>query len=738
MFEQHAFSAADIEQQVAQDLTLPPRGVSAVARLLDEGGTVPFIARYRKEATGDLDEVQIRAILDRRADLQELEARRTTVRAAIEKQGQLTAALSLQIRAVSTKAELEDLYLPYKQKRRTRATVARDRGLAPLAELMLRQPTHGDPQRDARPFVRTDTKDPDRAVPTVDDALQGARDIVAEAMSERADVRAMTRQAYSQGALTSKAIAKKVAEAEQQGPTRFEAWYDFQEPLHRLASHRFLAVQRGAAEGVLRVHVAIDRDRLLTRIGQLIGLNHRSPWRAELASAIDEGAKRLLCPSVEKAVLADVKAWADAEAVEVFARNLRNLLLAAPLGEQAVVGIDPGLRTGCKCAAVDRTGRYGGTVTLYLSRSEQERQRAEATFRSFLATHKPAVIAVGNGTGGREAEAFVRQLLADQGDKKTAVVSVSEAGASVYSASDVAREEFPELDLTIRGAISIARRLQDPLAELVKVEPKAIGVGQYQHDVQQRLLLKTLDAVVESCVNRVGVALNTASAPLLAHVAGVGPTRAKKIVAHRDENGPFPSRQALLKVPGLGKRSFEQAAGFLRIRDGAEPLDASAVHPERYKLVQQMARDLGLRVAALVGDATQVARIDLRRYASDTIGALTLQDIADELARPGRDPRERFEAPSFRDDVQTMADLRPNMRLQGIVTNVAQFGAFVDIGVHQDGLVHISELADHFVRDPHSVVKVGDRLSVRVLSVDPARKRIALTAKSATDDAARL
>ena len=348
------------------------------------------------------------------------------------------------------------------------------------------------------------------------------------------------------------------------------------------------------------------------------------------------------------------------------------------------------------------------------------------------------MIAVGNGTGGREAEAFVRQLLADQGDKKTAVVSVSEAGASVYSASDVAREEFPELDLTIRGAISIARRLQDPLAELVKVEPKAIGVGQYQHDVQQRLLLKTLDAVVESCVNRVGVALNTASAPLLAHVAGVGPTRAKKIVAHRDENGPFPSRQALLKVPGLGKRSFEQAAGFLRIRDGAEPLDASAVHPERYKLVQQMARDLGLRVAALVGDATQVARIDLRRYASDTIGALTLQDIADELARPGRDPRERFEAPSFRDDVQTMADLRPNMRLQGIVTNVAQFGAFVDIGVHQDGLVHISELADHFVRDPHSVVKVGDRLSVRVLSVDPARKRIALTAKSATDDAARL
>ncbi|MCO4762965.1 MAG: RNA-binding transcriptional accessory protein, partial [Myxococcales bacterium] len=639
--------------------------------------------------------------------------------------------------SASTKAQLEDLYLPYKQKRRTRAAMARDKGLGPLAQMMLTQAQHGHPQREAQAFVRRDAQDPDRAVNNIDDALQGARDIVAELMAERADVRSLSRQAYGQGVLTSKAIAKKVAEAEKRGPTRFEAWYDFQEPLRRLASHRFLAVQRGAAEGLLRVHVTVDRDRLLARIEQMMGVNPRSPWRGELQTAIEDGVRRLLGPSVEKAVLADVKAWADDEAVEVFARNLRNLLLASPLGGKAVVGIDPGLRTGCKCAAVDGTGRFGGTITLFLSRSEQERQRAEAGFSAFIAKHRPAAIAVGNGTGGREAEAFVRKLLKGQGDRTTAVVSVSESGASVYSASDIARQEFPDLDLTIRGAISIARRLQDPLAELVKVEPKAIGVGQYQHDVQQRLLLKKLDEVVESCVNHVGVELNTASAPLLAHVAGIGPARAKKIVAHRDDNGPFGSRKGLLQVPGLGKRSFEQAAGFLRVRGGTEPLDASAVHPERYGLVRQMARDVGVNVAALVGNADAVERIDLRRYvtqgdgdgAADQVGELTLQDIASELSRPGRDPRQGFEAPRFRDDVQTVSDLRPDMTLEGVVTNVAQFGAFVDIGVHQDGLVHISELADRFVRDPHSVVKVGDRLTVRVLSVDERRKRIALSAK---------
>lgn len=732
--------AASQISQISGDLQLPHAGVAAVARLADEGATVPFMARYRKEATGGLDEVQIRAILDRRAALVELASRRAAILKAITEQGKLTAELRRAIEAARSKTALEDLYLPYKKKRRTRADAARERGLGPLAERILQQPRQGDPIRDAQRFVRANPQHPERAVANAAEALQGARDIVAERMAERADVRRLARQVYGQGVLTAKAARKRGAAKEAPRATghgrdqadnsgRFEGWVDFQEPLRRLASHRFLAVQRGEAEGALRVRIDVDRPRLLARIAQLMGHNHRSPYAKELAAAIDEGAKRLLCPSAEKAVLADVKAWADTEAVEVFARNLRNLLLAAPVGERAVVGVDPGLRTGSKCAAVDATGQYQGSVTLYLTRSAQERQRAEATLRDFLARHRPDFIAIGNGTGSRETEKFVREVLQGLGDRTTAVVSVSEAGASVYSASDVARAEFPDLDLTIRGAISIARRLQDPLAELVKVEPKAIGVGQYQHDVQQRLLQKKLDEVVESCVNHVGVHLNTASVALLSHVAGLGPARAQKVVAYRDQHGAFPSRRALLKVPTLGARSFEQAAGFLRVPGGKEPLDASAVHPERYQLVKQIARDLGLEVGQLLGQPEQLSRVDKQRYAADGVGELTLTDILDELARPGRDPRQRFEAVRFRDDVQTMADLRPNMTLQGVVTNVAQFGAFVDIGVHQDGLVHISELADRFVRDPHSVVAVGDRLTVRVLSVDERRRRIALSAK---------
>ncbi len=717
-------------RQLSDALSLPPRGVEAVVRLLGEGSTVPFIARYRKEATGGLDEVQIRAVEARHSALLELEARRTSVLAAIDKQGKLTSGLRAKLLAADSRAALEDLYLPYKQKRRTRAAVAREQGLAPLAEALLRQHTHSHPQREARKLVNAGGP---AAGLDVDEALQGARDIAAEVMAERPEVRALTRRAFSRGALTSKAIKKKVAEAERSGPTRFEAWYDFREPLARLASHRFLAVQRGASEGLLRVHIEVDKPRLLHAIGRLMDLNPRSPWRGQLETCIDEGAKRLLFPSVEKAVLADVKAWADDEAVAVFATNLRNLLLAAPLGGQPVVGIDPGLRTGCKCAAVDGTGRFLNHTTIYLSRGASEAERAKQQLAAFIARHRPRAVAVGNGTGGREAEAAVRELLKTAGDRDTLVVSVSEAGASVYSASDVARAEFPDLDLTVRGAVSIARRLQDPLAELVKVEPKAIGVGQYQHDVEQKLLDRQLSAVVESCVNHVGVAVNTASASLLAHVAGVGPARAAKIVAHRDQHGPFPDRRALLKVSGLGPRSFEQAAGFLRVQSGTNPLDRTAVHPERYGLVARMAQDLGVSTAELVGSEVLVARIDRSRYVSDEVGDLTLADIVAELTRPGRDPRAQFEAPRFRDDVRTLADLRPGMELEGVVTNVAQFGAFVDLGVHQDGLVHISQLADRFVRDPHSVVKVGDRLRVRVLSVDTARKRVALSAKRQPD-----
>lgn len=704
---------------LAQELTLGGGQVESVLSLLGAGNTVPFIARYRKEATGNLDEVQIRAIEERHAYLQELDARRRTIVGSIEEQGKLTDALRKRIERCTTKAELEDLYLPYKPKRRTRATIARERGLAPLAEVILAQPQSGSPEDEAARYV-----DPGKDVVDVAAALAGARDIVAEVVSERADVRSAARAALlEQGILVAQAVEEKRAER-----SKYEQYYDFREAVATIPSHRFLALRRGEREGFLGIRIELGPEHLRPRLDTLVGWTGASPFARELATALDDAYTRLLLPSVETDVRVELKLRSDAEAVDHFARNLRHLLLAPPLGARSVVGVDPGLRTGCKCVAVEETGRYLESVTVFPHQGEAGAARAAVQLAELVARHRPVAIAVGNGTAGRETETFVRRALAEA-KLEAAVVLVNESGASVYSASDVAREEFPDLDLTIRGAISIARRLQDPLAELVKIDPKSIGVGQYQHDVHQPLLVRKLGEVVESCVNHVGVEVNTASAPLLAQVAGVGPVLARRVVKHREEQGAFPSREALLEVAGLGPRTFEQAAGFLRVRGGKHPLDASGVHPERYALVERMAKDLGVELAELVGNEALVGRIPLAHYVSDEVGEPTLRDIVAELKKPGRDPRDRFEPPRFREDVTKVEDLRAGMVLEGVITNVTAFGAFVDVGVHHDGLVHVSALSERFVKDPHEVVKPGDRLTVRVLDVDLERRRISLSAR---------
>lgn len=705
---------------LARELALPERGVAAVVKLLAEGATVPFIARYRKELTGGLDEVQIRAIEERRIYVLELEERRAAIVNSIAEQGQLTEALRGKILGCETKAALEDLYLPFKPKRRTRAMIARERGLAPLAERILAQPNDGDPAAEAGKFV-----DAAKEVADVKAALAGARDIVAERIAEDAAVRTLVREAcLAEGKVESSVLPDKVGT-----PTKFELYYEFSESLAAIPSHRFLAVRRGEQEGVLRVKIGLPADAVTPRIEAKVGLAAASPFAGELAAAVRDSYVRLLAPGIETDLRIELKMKADRDAVEVFAQNLRTLLLAAPLGGKAVIGVDPGLRSGCKCVAIDATGAYHEAITIYPGQGAGADARARQELLAFVRKHGPSAIAVGNGTGGREAEALVREVLAEAGLKDILVVAVNEAGASVYSASEVAREEFPELDLTLRGAISIGRRLQDPLAELVKIDPKAIGVGQYQHDVYQPLLARKLDQVVESCVNHVGVDLNTASAPLLSRVAGLRPSVARSIVEHRTSHGAFRSRAALMAVPGLGPRGFEQAAGFLRIRGGEHPLDASAVHPERYALVERIAADLGVGLAELVGSAALAARVVVEKYLGEGVGEPTLRDILGELQKPGRDPRDRFDPPKFRADITAITDLKPDMVLEGVVTNVTAFGAFVDVGVHQDGLVHISQLSDRFVKDPHSVVKAGDKLKVRVLEVDPTRKRISLTAR---------
>lgn len=707
---------------ICQELGLSAAGVRAVVALLSEGATVPFIARYRKEATGGLDEVAIRNIEDRRTYLLELEARRKSVLAEIQSQGKLTPALEAKLKAAATKAELEDLYLPYKPKRRTRAVIAKERGLEPLAELLWSQADGQKPEQAAGSFVSAEKEVPDVAA-----ALAGARDIVAERVAEDAEVRRHSRETYfKEGAIQVQKLAEH-----QEKVTKFDAYANFAEPLVSIPSHRYLAIRRGETEGVLRASLNIDKEALTERITRQ-RVRSASPWAEQMGLAVKDAVSRLLVHSVEVDVRVELKLSADKAAIDVFAKNLRELLLAAPLGSRYVLGIDPGQRTGCKCVVVDETGKLLEHETVYLVQGEASVERAKQTLKAMLARHPIVAVAVGNGTHGRETEAFARDVLREVGAKDGLpfVVSVSEAGASIYSASDIAREEFPDLDLTIRGAISIARRLQDPLAELVKLDPKSIGVGQYQHDVFQAFLAKKLDEVVESCVNGVGVELNTASASLLSRVAGLGASVAKRIVAYRNEKGAFKSRRALLQVPGMGPKTFEQAAGFVRVRAGEHPLDASAVHPERYELVERIAKDLGVPVVSLVGNAELLRRIDRARYQSGDVGSFTLDDIVAELLRPGRDPREEFQPPKFRDDVRTLEDLKPGMALEGVVTNVTAFGAFVDVGVHQDGLVHVSQLADRFVKDPSEVVKVGDKVNVRVLEVDLQRRRIALTRKS--------
>ena len=690
-------TAQKVLPRLSAELGIPGGQIAAVAKLLGEGNTIPFVARYRKEVHGNLDEVQISKIQERLGYYAELEDRRATILKTIEEQGKLTDELRAKIEACMQKNALEDLYQPYKPKRRTRAMIAKEKGLEPLADKIW----------DHAPYEGTDEE------------LQGARDILAERIADLADVRGLVRDAFAKKAVvTSEVVTPKPAE-----PTKYEQYYDFQEPIAEIPSHRFLAIRRGQKEGVLWVRLVVDKAPLVARIAEIVGAGDD----ANLHLAVEDAYKRLLAPSCEIDVNVEKKLEADRQAVEVFAENLRHLLLAAPLGEKKVLAIDPGIRTGCKVAMLDATGKFLVNTVIY---PMQRTAEAQETLAKIVEHFHPEAVAVGNGTAGRETEAFVRDVLKLIGAKDVMVVSVSESGASVYSASETARAEFPDLDLTVRGAISIGRRLQDPLAELVKIEPKAIGVGQYQHDVHQPLLEAKLDEVVVSCVNRVGVELNTASAPLLTRVSGVGPSLAKRIVAWRDENGAFKSRRDLLKVTGLGAKAFEQCAGFLRIRGAANPLDASAVHPERYALVETMAADLGVGVGELVGNAQLADKIDVRRYITNDVGEPTLKDIVSELKKPGRDPRAVFEKPAFRDDVTTIDDVQEGMTLEGIVTNVAAFGAFVDIGVHQDGLVHVSELADRFIRDPNEVVKVGDRIKVKVIGVDKARQRISLSART--------
>jgi len=702
--------------QLARELGIEPRQVEAVDALLTDGATVPFIARYRKELTGSLDEVAIAAIRDRLSELTQLDARRKVILKSLSEQEVLSDELRGAVLAASSLAVLEDIYLPYRPKRRTRATMAREKGLEKLSDLLYLQPDGIDPLTEARAFIKEDL-----GVETAEDALQGARDIMAERIVEDAALRGTMRAFFEKEARIVSEVAKgKEAEAH-----TYQDYFAWEELAGKAPAHRILAMLRGQAEGFLKLALRPDEGQALLRIERQV-CRGSNACTEQVRLAAHDGYKRLLAPSLENELKSTLKARADEESIRVFAKNLRELLMAAPLGGRRVLAIDPGFRTGCKVVCLSGQGELLGHDVIFPTQSAARADEAARTIRELIGRYAIEAVAIGNGTAGRETEAFVREL-----DLKLPVLMVNESGASVYSASEAARREFPDYDVTVRGAVSIGRRLQDPLAELVKIDPKSIGVGQYQHDVDQAKLKAKLDEVVESCVNAVGVEVNTASPELITYVSGLGPTLAGNIIAYRAEHGPFPSRAALKKVPRLGPKAFEQAAGFLRIRDGAHPLDASAVHPERYPIVERMAADLKCGVRDLMQDEGLRARIDLSRYLSETVGEPTLKDIMAELAKPGRDPRQSFEAFAFAEGVHGLEDLRPGMELPGIVTNVINFGAFVDIGVHQDGLVHISQLAERYVKDPNEVVKVNQKVVVRVLEVDVKRRRIALTLRRA-------
>lgn len=703
---------------IAQILQVPMKGLVATIELLDEGGTVPFIARYRKEATGSLDEVQIRSIEEQLLYFRELQDRRATILASIDEQGKLTPELKARIEATLEKSELEDLYLPYKPKRRTKATIAREKGLEPLALHIWEQRPGGAPLAAlAAGFVN-----PELGVAGFDEALEGARHILAEMISEHADIRKLLRQAMlGEGVIVSRKI-EDAADTEQ----KFQMYYDYREPAKSIPSHRMLAIRRGESEKILYFTIEFEPSRALALIRSKI---HKRPgdWTPQLDLAAEDAWKRLLHTSIEGEIRLELKQKADADAIQVFRDNLQNLLLAPPAGPIAVLGIDPGIRTGCKIAVVDETGKFLAHDVIYPHAPKNDTPGAARTLKMLLDKHRVKAIAIGNGTASRETDAFVRDFLKRENSAGVFTVTVNESGASVYSASDLARQEFPDLDLTVRGAISIARRLQDPLAELVKIDPKSIGVGQYQHDVDQRQLEHSLGTTIESCVNRVGVDLNTASWALLRYIAGVSERTAKKIVEFRNDNGRFRSRVQITAVPGVGPKTFEQAAGFLRIRGGDNPLDVTAVHPESYPIVEQIAALLQVSVARLIQEPELLNRVDKSAL---TAGTYTVTDILEELRKPGRDPRDQFVAPSFQEGIREISDLRPGMKIEGVVTNVTKFGAFVDVGVHQDGLVHVSELSDRYVKEPGDVVKAGQIVKVQVLSADPKTKRIALSMKA--------
>ncbi len=718
--------------KITHELKLQPRQVAATAVLLEEGATVPFIARYRKEKTGELDEVQIMAIRDRLEQLEELDKRRESIVSSLEERKLMTDSLRTRIDAAETMTALEDIYLPFRPKKKTKATIARDLGLEPLAELLWAQDAATDPQAAAVSFVgkeiELDAKKYD--VKDVAAALAGARDILAERMSDDATARAKLRELYvNKGVIKSKVVSGK----EEEG-AKFKDYFDWSEPASAAPSHRILAIRRGEAEGFLFSRLVPDEIEAVSTLERLF-VKGTSRAAAEVKTAVSECYKRLLGFAMEGEARILYKKRADEEAIRVFADNLRELLLASPLGQKNMLAIDPGFRTGCKVVLLDRTGKLLANDVIYPEKGARDTAEAGELVKAVVKKFNVEAIAIGNGTAGRETETFIRKLGLPS---SIPIVMVNESGASIYSASEVAREEFPDKDITVRGAVSIGRRLMDPLAELVKLDPKSIGVGQYQHDVDQHALKRSLDDVVTSCVNNVGVELNTASKSLLSYVAGLNSRVAANIVAHRDEHGPFKSRKELQKVSGLGPKAFEQAAGFLRIRDGAHPLDASAVHPERYELVDRMAGELGCDVHELLRDKAKRDRIQPQKYVSEEVGLPTLKDILAELSKPGRDPRQQFEAFSFAEGVEKMEDLQPGLKLPGVVTNVTAFGAFVDIGVHQDGLVHISQMSDDFVKNPADVLKVGQRVQATVMEVDMARKRIALSLKTKVDLAPRV
>jgi protein Tex len=710
---------SEILLRISKEVGAPASRVETTIKLLEEGATVPFIARYRKEATGNLDEVKIRDIDESRLYYKDLEARRATVLGSIEKQGKLTDELKARIEATYSKNELEDLYLPYKPKRKTKASVALEHGLEPLANYIWEQAGEQTVGDFAQQFIN-----PEKEVPTVEAALEGALHIIAERIAETPEIRKRLRELLlNDGKVRAKVVAGKETEK-----TKYEMYYAFEETVPKIPSHRMLAIRRGTREGVLTFSIDVEGEKFLAGLIGHVTRDPQSQFAPLLESAARDSYERLLLPSIQNEVRSMLRERAEAEAIKVFEENLRTLLLAPPAGPIGVIGIDPGQRTGCKVAVVDETGKFLENQTIHPTEPKQDLDGAEKILLDLVQRLNVRGIAIGNGTGSRETDAFVRSVV-DKHKLDIFVVVVNESGASVYSASKRAREEFPKLDLTVRGAISIARRLQDPLAELVKTEPKSIGVGQYQHDVDQKKLKRSLAGAVESCVNHVGVDLNSASVDLLKYVSGIGDKLAQNVVAYRDQHGLFKNRTQLHEIEGFGDKTFEQAAGFLKIKDGENPLDRTAVHPESYPLVERMATSLGIGVNELIENPAQINAIDFKTLESEA-GKFTVGDIREELLKPGRDPRDKFVVPKFREDVKEIADLKEGMELEGTVTNVTNFGAFVDLGVHQDGLVHISELSHKYVQDARQAVKVSDVVKVKVIGVDATMKRISLSMKA--------